>query len=302
MRGGVERSDPSCTTNNIPVSHLHVTSGYLQCIEAPAGAAHSGGMAVLDPGSLVGATSTPPVDAIDPSLVGATRDAAVGAIVLRSSVRRLAWVSAGVALAASVMVAAPVHGAVVDPDFHIVVRTYDRSATLKSLSPAFAGAAAILEQAGVGVTWVHCDVVFVQRDANPCLAPLASNELAIRFVRLPHVAEQDLVTLGDSLVDTRRRVGSLATIYVDRVSALASRCQVEMPTLLARAVAHEIGHLLLGTTAHASTGLMRAAWSQAAIRRSGATDWTFTAPDAHALRESVRGRNVRRLAAGRIGE
>ena len=71
------------------------------------------------------------------------------------------------------------------------------------------------------------------------------------------------MTLGDSLVDTRLRGGALATIYVNRVATLAGRCDVDVQTLLARAVAHEIGHLLLGTSAHASSGLMRAAWSQA---------------------------------------
>jgi hypothetical protein len=169
----------------------------------------------------------------------------------------------------------------------------------------FAEAAAILEDAGVGVTWIRCDVAFVQRDANPCLRPLAANELAIRFVRLPpHLAQQkqDLVTLGDSLVDTRLGTGALATIYVNRVATLAGRCHVDVQTLLARATAHEIGHLLLGTTAHASAGLMRAAWSQAAIRRTAADDWTFTGRDARAIRENVRARNARRLAAAKLGE
>ncbi len=220
-----------------------------------------------------------------------------------ASLGSLSAVGAGVALAASVMLTTPAHGAVVDPDFHIVVRTYDASAALKDLAATFADAAAILEDAGIGVTWVRCDVVFVQRDANPCLRPLVANELAIRFVRLPpHLAEQDLVTLGDSLVDTRLRVGALATIYVNRVAALAGRCHIEVQTLLARATAHEIGHLLLGTTAHASAGLMRAAWSQATIRRAAADDWTFTSRDAGAIRESVRARNARRLAAAKLGE
>ena len=62
---------------------------------------------------------------------------------------------------------------------------------MSDLSPALAAAAAILEDAGVGVTWVNCDVVFVQRDDNPCLAPLTANELAIRFVRRPpHLARR----------------------------------------------------------------------------------------------------------------
>ncbi len=198
--------------------------------------------------------------------------------------------------------AAPAGAAVVDPELRIVVRTYDASVAAGDLSAARTVATTILEDAGVAVTWVSCDAGFVPRDDNPCLAPLAANELAVRFVRLPpHLAEQDLVTLGDSLVDTRLRTGSLATIYVNRVAVLAGRCHVEVTTLLARAVAHEIGHLLLGTSAHAASGLMRAAWPQAALRRTVADDWIFTARDAHSLRDAVRVRNAQRLAAAKIG-
>ena len=239
--------------------------------------------------------STSPVDAI-----GASR---VGAIRLRSLVRHAFGVAATAAVAAFAMSAVPSQAAVTDPDLGIVIRTYATPGVVSDLSPALAAAAAILEDAGVGMTWVHCEVVFVHRDDHPCLAPLTANELAIRFVRLPpHLAEQDVVTLGDSLIDMRLRAGSLATIYVNRVATLARRCGVDVQTLLARAVAHEIGHLLLGTSAHASFGLMRAAWSQIALRRAAAEDWRFTATDALALRERVRVRTARQLAAGKIGE
>jgi len=197
----------------------------------------------------------------------------------------------------------PANAAVVDPDLRVVIRTYDASAAAGDLTVAQAAATAILDQAGIVVTWVRCDAVLVPRDENPCVAPLAANELAIRFVRLAaHLAEDDLVTLGDSLVDTQRRAGSLATIYVNRVAALAGRCRIDVRTLLGRAVAHEIGHLLLGTSAHASSGLMRAAWSQNALRRERAEDWAFTPPDARAIRDAVRMRTARRLAAARLGD
>ena len=197
----------------------------------------------------------------------------------------------------------PAASAVVDPELRVVLRTYETSAALGDLSPALAAAAAILEDAGIAVTWVSCDVVFVQRDDSACLAPLAANELAIRFVRLPpHPAEPDVVTLGDSFIDTRLRTGSLATIYVNRVATLAGRCGMDVQTLLARAMAHEIGHLLLGTSAHASSGLMRAAWSQAALRRERADDWRFTPRDGQAMREAVRARSARLMAAAKIGE
>ena len=197
----------------------------------------------------------------------------------------------------------PADASVIDPELRIVIRTYDASSAAGDLAHALDAARAILEDAGIAMTWVMCDVGLVRLDQNPCLAPLAANELAIRFVRLPaHVTEQDLVTLGDSLVDTQLRAGSLATIYVNRVSALAARCRIDLPTLLGRAVAHEIGHLLLGTSAHASSGLMRAVWSPTALRRGAVDEWMFTAADAETMRDAVRMRIARRMASARLGE
>jgi hypothetical protein len=197
----------------------------------------------------------------------------------------------------------PAASAVLDPELRIVIRTYDASTVTGELAAAGSVAAAILEDGGVGVTWVSCEVAFVERNSNPCLSPLAANELSIRFVRLPRpLAERDPMTLGESLIDTGLRSGSLATIYVNRVSHLAALCRVDMATLLGRAVAHEIGHLLLGNAGHAAAGLMRASWSQKTLRRAIAGDWTFTAADASEVREGVRIRNARRIAAVSSGQ
>ena len=54
---------------------------------------------------------------------------------------------------------------------------------------------------------------------------------------------------------------------VDRIDALARQAGVDPGMLLGRAVAHEIGHLILGTTKHAKSGLMRATWKTDELRR-----------------------------------
>lgn len=196
----------------------------------------------------------------------------------------------------------PSAAAVVDPDMRVVVRTYDTSATRGDLTHGLGVAAAILQKAGIGVTWVTCEPAANLR-GDPCLVPLAVNQLAIRFVHLPPgQAPTDIVTLGDSLVDTRLRAGSLATIYLDRVSALAARCDVDVNVLLGRAIAHEIGHLLLGTSAHAVSGLMRSAWSFDAIRHDRPAAWAFTSRDARDMRNAVRVRQSRLRAAAKLGE
>lgn len=205
-------------------------------------------------------------------------------------------------MAIAIFAVHPSAAAVVDPDMRVVVRTYDTSATRGTLTPGLAVAAAILEEAGIGVTWVNCEAAADLR-ADPCLVPLAVNQLAIRFVHLPPGQTlKDIVILGDSLVDTRLRAGSLATIYLDRVSALAAHCDVDVSVLLGRAIAHEIGHLLLGTSAHAVSGLMRSAWSFDAIRYDRPAAWTFSSRDARHMRNAVRVRQSRLMAAAKLGE
>lgn len=195
--------------------------------------------------------------------------------------------------------ALPATAAVIDPDTRVVVRTYESTTLPGDRAAALAVAAAILEGAGLDVKWVACDSVLVRRDVHePCVTPLAANELAIRFVRLPpSQGQMDPIALGYSLVDTRLRAGALATVYVDRVAALAATCHLDVRTLLGRAIAHEVGHLLLGTADHAPDGLMRAAWSQHALRHERPGDWVFTPRDAQAMREAVHVRTARQLAA-----
>lgn len=200
-------------------------------------------------------------------------------------------------MAAAMLAALPATAAVNDPDTRVVIRTYERTTLLGDRASALAAATAILEAAGLDLTWVACDASVVRLGDDPCLAPLAANELAIRFVRLPpSQGRADQIALGYSLVDTQLRAGSLATVYVDRVAALARTCQLEVPTLLGRAIAHEVGHLLLGTARHAPAGLMRATWSQHALRHGRPGDWVFTPRDAQAMRDAVRMRAAPRLA------
>ena len=199
------------------------------------------------------------------------------------------------------LLSAPPAAVAADPavmdDVHVTVRTYD----ITNLPPdtrqaALATASGILRAAGVSVTWMECDAVFVRSAKDPCLAPLDRTELSVRFVRLPPPpGHQGALPLGYSLVDTRARTGALATIYVDRVAGLALNCDIDAGTLLGRAVAHEIGHLLLGTKNHAEKGLMQALWSHEAIRGSTDARWVFSPRESRAMRDAIRVRASQQL-------
>ena len=52
--------------------------------------------------------------------------------------------------------------------------------------------------------------------------------------------------------------GTTAYVFVDRVTSFATSHHIPTPYVLACALAHEIGHLLLPPNAHAADGIMRA--------------------------------------------
>lgn len=170
----------------------------------------------------------------------------------------------------------------------LVIRTYDiTSASHPNRTVALAIADAILEEAGLNIVWAACETAVAQDASHPCLARLRPHEVSIRFARLSDAAGDRHRALGYSLVDTQGRTGSLATIYVDRVAALAAAAAMPAADVLGRAIAHEVGHLLLGTAEHSRAGVMRAVWSPSMLRRHRPGDWEFTEHDAQALRHAI---------------
>lgn len=101
--------------------------------------------------------------------------------------------------------------------------------------------------------------------------------------------------MADAVIDAHTRQGTLATIYANRVSALAALCGVGAGALLGRATAHEIAHLLLGTRTYSPSGLMRAHWPAAAIRDSQEHAWRLSAGEARALRTALTARGAQQL-------
>jgi hypothetical protein len=188
---------------------------------------------------------------------------------------------------------------------HLRVRTHDAAGLSPAIrAAALATAGALLERAGIAVTWIECEPPSTPRH-EACSQPLGRTDLVLRLVRVRAApdaprhgsGQATRVALGSAMIDPTVRGGTLATIYVNRVEHLAtagSPCDV----LLGRAIAHEIGHLLLGTPTHATTGLMTGIWTRDVLTRERASDWWFTETDARTMRNAVRQRAVQEMALG----
>jgi hypothetical protein len=171
----------------------------------------------------------------------------------------------------------------------IVVRTYTTSGSGATLRAARRTTATILADAGIDVSWVVCAMPGeAKTGTDACAGPLRWNEVVVRITAAaPPAAGTSLATLGFAAVDCGAARGSLATIYADRVARMAETAGIDPAELLGRAIAHEIGHLLLGTNRHASRGLMRAYWSAEELRRAAASQWLFAGKERSQLREGV---------------
>ena len=186
----------------------------------------------------------------------------------------------------------------------LVLRVFDRSGdSAADRQEALQTADAILRQADVTATWVDCSNGARQASHAICTDPLGSGELAVRMTPAPKDKKARLKSptvqraLGYSMVEPAVG-GTLATIFTDRVAWLATSSHSGYRALLGRAVAHEIGHLLIGTTEHSQAGLMRAVWTAAELTRNDRDDWLFTADDRARLQRSRIGPNQMRIAEG----
>ena len=167
----------------------------------------------------------------------------------------------------------------------LVVRTYNSTGVPATLiEEAQRVATLLLDDAGIGATWRRCRTKDgpMATSTDGCDDLLRPSDLAVRIVRAPKTI-LDPEVLGYSHVDSRLRKGFLATIFPDRVHAMAPRLQVNEGQLFGRVLAHEIGHLLLGTLTHSPTGLMRGHWFM-----SEPTDvWTFSPVESARMRDSL---------------
>jgi hypothetical protein len=107
-------------------------------------------------------------------------------------------------------------------------------------------------------------------------------------------------SLGFSLVNRENAHSAwLSSVFTNRVAALANQAGIDPTLLLGRAIAHEIGHLLIGSTAHARTGLMRAFWSHAELTDGSGSEWAFLEKEARAMRSSLSTRVIQNALARR---
>ncbi len=120
----------------------------------------------------------------------------------------------------------------------------------------------IFEDAGIRINWLNCSTGLDNLQAPPtCRQSPGPSDLVLRLVEqaAPSKARCVLSPVARSIASERG--GWYATVYCSTAKALAQGDRNSENEILAHAMAHEIGHLLLGAKAHANSGVMKAQWT-----------------------------------------
>ena len=173
----------------------------------------------------------------------------------------------------------------------LVVRVYNAvGVNDEDLARARDTVRGIFAHAGIDAVWQDCNAA--SRAASPdgpCDHSRQPDEVLVRIVAASPEATTD--ALGFSAVVVGQPSGSLATVLADRVAQMAGRTHADQGQLLGKVIAHEIGHLLLGTNDHSAAGLMRARWKDEEVGRDRPTDWLLSRAEARHLRLAVADRS-----------
>ncbi|HZI78391.1 MAG TPA: hypothetical protein VFD69_02700 [Vicinamibacterales bacterium] len=183
----------------------------------------------------------------------------------------------------------------------VTVRVYDSAGvTPRDRAAALKTAGAILSRANLDATWIVCTPARDGKQQPGCDAAPASHELVVRLTYSSPTAEDgNSRAFGYSLIDATTSTGTLSTVFVDRVDWLASTGKAVRADVLGRAIAHEIGHQILGSNDHSARGLMRETWTAEELTRNRPEDWQFSSAQRTALHARWAGWGLGRRAGTR---
>ena len=161
-------------------------------------------------------------------------------------------------------------------------------------------AARIFARSGIELVWFDCEPSGSAEwgSVSPCQRDLGPAEFWMRFITRGRLLSTE--STGDILGFTELEESRISNTSVVRYAAAvdaAGKWRAGVDQILGAAMAHEVGHLLLGTSAHSAYGVMCGYWGRVQFERIGQGQLCFTASQAKKLREQIGNRVRSPLAA-----
>src|SRR5215469_4419013 len=172
------------------------------------------------------------------------------------------------------------------PRLTVVVDNYSQASDVV-LARAEREADRIFRKAGFSAVWSNCSPGQSAIDTQRfCQKAVAATHVILRILPAPVLNKFQDSLFGFAVHPV------LASVYYEYVLRLAKTddAEFELPIILGCAIAHEIGHLLLGPDSHSGTGIMQRKWEREQLRQAMMGTLLFTSEQSKVIRDEVQRR------------
>lgn len=180
---------------------------------------------------------------------------------------------------------------IAEPSLTITVWLYNHAQVPEStLVKAERVTGRIFGEAGVKVEWLHCRRSAAEPPVDHgCNRPFGPADIALRVVPRSMATRFDSrqESLGFATPSVGSGRGADAWVFYHRVEELDQSGLAPQDVTLGHAMAHEIGHLLLGANRHYPQGIMSPDWSPADLKLATWGMLLFTREQAERIRAEV---------------
>ena len=161
------------------------------------------------------------------------------------------------------------------------------------LNQAETVASRIFGAGGIEVAWVNCSGGGAQ---GACRVTGGSGEFVLQIVPTGKTSTDSVFGMAFLGQDGS---GKYCDVFFDRIAEAHRSFGTDKSQLLGTVVAHEIGHLLLGSHAHSQIGIMAPVWAEENLRNISMGHLLFTREQSFLMKART-GRQDQRLAGLRL--
>jgi hypothetical protein len=168
-----------------------------------------------------------------------------------------------------------------------------------------AEASRVFQHAGLEIRWLNCPLP-AAGPVDPAQCEAADFPLHLQLRIAKHSLNLNEFTMGVSYLSADG-TGCYADLFYDRAERLRETSGASLASILGHAIAHELGHLLLGTNSHSPAGIMRARWQPADLASAGKGALLFSTIESRAMQNKLdtwhtQERDTSHLAAAHLGD
>jgi len=163
----------------------------------------------------------------------------------------------------------------------------------KILDEARERVTAIYHRAGIAIDWIECP----GGNQDPSGFPACSDDVWDATHLSLHLLPQASKTIKAEIVAESLLGARMASIYWNRVRQQAESVQAKLDRVLAHTIAHEVGHLLLGSNSHSPTGIMVGKWNRQDLVSISQFGLGFTTQQSEFIRAEVQRRRSTQSAS-----